>query len=47
MVSAKQLVYRFYNEAWNRADENVARLILNPDFEFCALSTQHLQVTCA
>lgn len=27
---------RFYDEVWNRADENVARAILDPDFEFHA-----------
>ena len=36
MLSAKQLVERFYYEVWNRADENVARAILDPDFEFHA-----------
>jgi predicted ester cyclase len=36
VVSAKQLVERFYDDVWNRADENVARLILDPDFEFHA-----------
>ena len=36
MVSAKKLVERFYDEVWNRADENVAQLILDPDFEFHA-----------
>lgn len=36
MASAKQLVERFYHEVWNRADENVARLILDPEFRFRA-----------
>jgi len=36
VVSAKKLVERFYDEVWNRADENVAQLILDPDFEFHA-----------
>jgi predicted ester cyclase len=30
------LVERFYLEAWNRADEKVAREILHPDFRFRA-----------
>jgi predicted ester cyclase len=36
VVSAKQLVERFYDEVWNRADENVARSILDPVFQFHA-----------
>ncbi|MBM3644042.1 MAG: ester cyclase [Alphaproteobacteria bacterium] len=30
------LVRRFYGEVWNRADETVARAILDPDFRFRA-----------
>ena len=36
MGSARQLVERFYHEVWNRADEQIARLILAPDFRFRA-----------
>jgi predicted ester cyclase len=31
-----ELVERFYNEVWNKADEDVARKILSPDFRFRA-----------
>jgi hypothetical protein len=30
----KGLVEFVYFEVWNRADEDVARIILNPDFRF-------------
>ena len=33
-TSPKALVERFYFEVWNRADEQVAREILHPDFRF-------------
>jgi predicted ester cyclase len=36
MPTAKDLVERFYNEVWNRADERVAREILDADFRFRA-----------
>jgi steroid delta-isomerase-like uncharacterized protein len=38
MASAtpRDLVERFYHEVWNRADENAARDILDPDFRFRA-----------
>ena len=29
-----ELVERFYNDVWNRADESIAREILDPDFRF-------------
>lgn len=32
----KLLVERFYHEVWNRADEEVAREILHPEFRFRA-----------
>ena len=32
----RDLVERFYHEVWNRADENAARDILDPDFRFRA-----------
>jgi predicted ester cyclase len=35
-TTAQELVERFYNEVWNRADERVARDILDPDFRFRA-----------
>ncbi len=35
-VTPKSLVERFYYEAWNRADESVAREILHPEFRFRA-----------
>lgn len=35
-VSPETLVQRFYFEAWNRADEAVAREILHPEFRFRA-----------
>ena len=35
-TSPKALVERFYFEVWNRADEQVAREILHPDFRFRA-----------
>jgi steroid delta-isomerase-like uncharacterized protein len=35
-TTAQELVERFYNEVWNRADEAVARDILDPDFRFRA-----------
>jgi predicted ester cyclase len=35
-TSPKTLVERFYTEVWNRADEQVAREILHPDFRFRA-----------
>ena len=34
MPTPKELVERFYNEVWNRADERVAREILDADFRF-------------
>ena len=34
--SASQLVERFYHDVWNRADEAVAREILDPGFRFRA-----------
>ncbi len=34
--TAKDLVERFYDEVWNRADEHVAREILHADFRFRA-----------
>jgi steroid delta-isomerase-like uncharacterized protein len=33
-ASPKELVERFYNEVWNRADESAARDILDADFRF-------------
>jgi steroid delta-isomerase-like uncharacterized protein len=33
-VSPKKLVQRFYWEVWNRADEMVAREIIDPEFSF-------------
>ena len=33
-TSPKTLVERFYFDVWNRADEQVAREILHPDFRF-------------
>jgi steroid delta-isomerase-like uncharacterized protein len=36
VASAKQLIQRFYYNVWNQADENVARLILHPEFRFRA-----------
>jgi hypothetical protein len=41
VASTKQLVERFYREVWNQADENVARLILDPEFRFRA-SLEHV-----
>jgi predicted ester cyclase len=35
-VASRTLVERFYFEAWNRADEDVAREILHPRFRFRA-----------
>jgi predicted ester cyclase len=35
-LSAKLLAECFYNEVWNRADETVAREILEPDFRIRA-----------
>jgi predicted ester cyclase len=35
-ATPQELVERFYNEVWNRADERVAREILDPDFRFRA-----------
>jgi steroid delta-isomerase-like uncharacterized protein len=35
-TAAKDLVERFYNEVWNRADERVAREILDANFVFRA-----------
>lgn len=34
MSSPSYLVERFYHEVWNRADETVARELLDPDFRF-------------
>jgi predicted ester cyclase len=34
LVDPTELVERFYNEVWNRADETVAREILSDDFRF-------------
>jgi predicted ester cyclase len=34
MPTAADLVHRFYDEVWNRADEAVAREILHEDFRF-------------
>ena len=36
VAGAIQLIERLYHEAWNRADEAVAREILHPEFRFCA-----------
>ena len=36
LLPAEDLVRRFYNEVWNRADERAAREILNADFRFRA-----------
>ena len=36
VTGAIQLIERFYHEAWNRADEAVAREILHPEFRFRA-----------
>jgi steroid delta-isomerase-like uncharacterized protein len=36
MPATRLLVERFYYEAWNRADEDVARAILHPEFRFRA-----------
>jgi steroid delta-isomerase-like uncharacterized protein len=35
-TTAKELVERFYDEVWNKADERVAREILDADFRFRA-----------
>jgi predicted ester cyclase len=35
-VSPRTLVERFYYDVWNRADEDVAREILHPEFRFRA-----------
>jgi steroid delta-isomerase-like uncharacterized protein len=35
-ATPQELVERFYHEVWNRADERVARDILDPDFRFRA-----------
>lgn len=35
-ATPKILVERFYHEVWNRADENLAREILHPEFRFRA-----------
>ena len=32
--NSRRLVERFYNDMWNRADEDVARAILSPDLAF-------------
>jgi steroid delta-isomerase-like uncharacterized protein len=33
-MHSKTLVERFYSEVWNRANETIARKILDPDFSF-------------
>ncbi|MEJ1976897.1 MAG: hypothetical protein WDN49_13100 [Acetobacteraceae bacterium] len=35
-ISSRRLVERFYHEAWNKADEAIARAILHADFRFRA-----------